>query len=149
MNGPAIAADGTRAAVAWFTGAEGVPAVKLAFSEDAGLSFGPPARVDLGDPVGRVDVDLLDDGSALVTWVEWVDAGEALMMCRVTPYAGCRAPVRVALNTAGASVNFPRLARIGNQVFLAWTQPGTGGDRLALRRAILPAAEAGHRRPKK
>jgi len=36
VNGPSIAADGRRVAVAWFTGANDAPRVKVAFSSDAG-----------------------------------------------------------------------------------------------------------------
>ncbi|SIT02274.1 hypothetical protein SAMN05421759_11094 [Roseivivax lentus] len=145
VNGPAIGADGHRAVVAWFTGAEGVAAVKLAFSEDGGRSFGAPVRVDGGDdggvgggdPVGRVDVALLGDGSALVSWVAWRAEGEDLMLCRVEPGAGCSAPAVLATNRAGASVNFPRMVRRGRDVFIAWTQPDGTGDRIEMRRVRL------------
>ena len=89
VNGPAIAADGHDAAVAWFTGANDLAAVNVAFSDDAGRSFGAPVRVDLGNPMGRVDVELLEDGTALVSWVEWTDGNEALMLCRAEKETGC------------------------------------------------------------
>ncbi|MBU2358230.1 MAG: glycoside hydrolase, partial [Alphaproteobacteria bacterium] len=66
VNGPAIAARGDHAALVWFTGAGGVPAVKMAFSDDRGASFGPARQIDLGGPAGRVDLLQLVDGSALV-----------------------------------------------------------------------------------
>ncbi len=55
VNGPVVAARGDHAALAWFTGAGGVPAVKIAFSDDQGTSFGPAQQIDLGGPAGRVD----------------------------------------------------------------------------------------------
>ena len=64
VNG-AVAAAGERVAVAWFTGADKTPRVKLAFSNDAGETFGQPVAVDDGNPTGRVDVLLLvADGRA-------------------------------------------------------------------------------------
>jgi len=42
VNGPAVAAAGPRVAVAWFTGADKTSRVKLAFSADAGETFGQP-----------------------------------------------------------------------------------------------------------
>lgn len=137
VNGPAIAADGHDAAVAWFTGANDFAAVKVAFSDDAGRSFGAPVRVDLGNPVGRVDVELLEDGTALVSWVEWTDGNEALMLCRAEKESGCVAQEVLATNSAGASVNFPTMARLGRDIFIAWTQPDETGDRIAMRRVRL------------
>jgi hypothetical protein len=70
VNGPAAHAAGDDVVVAWFTAAAGTPRVNVAFSADAGASFGPAIRVDGGDPVGRVDVLLLPSGHALVIWLE-------------------------------------------------------------------------------
>lgn len=126
VNGPAIAALGPRVAVAWFTGAGDIPAIKLAFSEDAGLSFGPPVRIDHGQPVGRVDTVMLADGSALVSWIGWDGTGEVLSLCRATG-AGCMAARSVARNDAGGTMNFPALAVVGGGVYLAWTHPLPGG----------------------
>lgn len=137
VNGPAISAGGDDAAVAWFTGANDLAAVKVAFSDDAGRSFGAPVRVDLGNPVGRVDVELLEDGTALVSWVEWTDGNEALMLCRAEKETGCVAQEVLAINSAGASVNFPTMARLGRDIFIAWTQPDGTGDRIDMRRVRL------------
>ena len=65
VNGPAMAALGQLVAVAWFTAPDGEAQVNVAFSEDAAATFGRPARLDLGRPLGRTDVVLLDDGTAL------------------------------------------------------------------------------------
>ena len=137
VNGPAIDADGEIAAVAWFTGANDIAAVKVAFTDDGARSFGEPVRIDLGNPVGRVDLEMLDDGTALVSWVEWSEGDEALFLCRVHRDAGCISQERLATNSAGTSVNFPRMARLGRDIYLAWTQPDTNGDSIVLRRAVL------------
>ena len=75
VNGPSVAASGRRVAVAWFTAAKDTPRVKIAFSEDAGASFGQPVQVDDGSPIGRVEVLMLRDGSAFVVWLERADKG--------------------------------------------------------------------------
>lgn len=122
VNGPAIASAGEQVVVAWFTGARNIPEIRVAFSDDAGASFGAPLRIDLGQPVGRVDALMRDDGSALVSWVEWEGSDEHLVLCEATP-EGCRNTTRVATNSAGASVNFPRLVATGTAIYLAWTRP--------------------------
>ena len=137
VNGPAIDANGKIVAVSWFTGAHDVPAVKVAFSDNGGRNFDTPVRIDQGNPVGRVDLELLDDGTALVSWVEWTEGNEALYLCRVHRDTGCISPEILAINSAGASVNFPRMAQLGRDVYLAWTQPDENGDSIAIRRAVL------------
>lgn len=123
VNGPAIDAKGQNVAVAWFTAASGMPRVNVAFSDNAAESFGAPRRLDTGDAAGRVDVLQLQDGSTLVTWVEWPVAGEALMVCRVTPDDGCQARQRIVWNDAPGSMNFPRMVEGPGGVYIAWTQP--------------------------
>ena len=84
MNGPAIAATGRNVGVAWFTAAADKPSVKIAFSTDAGAVFGQPFVVDDQRPLGRVDIVLLDDASALVSWLQQV-GGSARVRVRDHP----------------------------------------------------------------
>ncbi len=123
VNDPAISARGDHAALVWFTGAGGVPAVKMAFSDDQGASFGPARQINLGGPAGRVDLLQLDDGSALVSWVEWSAAGEVLLTCRATAADGCGDPVAIAVNRTGNAMGFPRMTLAGDDVYIAWTEP--------------------------
>jgi hypothetical protein len=141
VNGPAISAEGDRVAVAWFTGAHETAVVNVAFSDNAGISFEDTARIDLGRPVGRVDLEMLEDGTAIVSWVEWSDNGEVLMLCRVQKGAGCTVRETLATNTAGASINFPKLAKLDRDIYVVWTQPVDAEDTLAMRRATLVRAE--------
>ncbi len=140
-NGPAIDAAGTSVAVAWFTAARDIPIVNVAFSLDSGLSFGAPFRVDEGEPAGRVDVLMLEDGSALVSWVEWTEEGEKLQLCHATPEDGCRSRETITVNSAPGSMNFPRMVLSEGAVFIAWSQPGAAGapDSIRLVKARLSA----------
>jgi hypothetical protein len=82
-NGPAVDARGDSVAVAWWTAPAERPAVRVAFSSDAGATFGPPIAVDDGNPEGQVTVVLaaggaivgwLEDSVARARWVGWDDA---------------------------------------------------------------------------
>lgn len=138
VNGPAIAAHGQGVSVAWFTGAEDIAAVKLAFSNDGGASFGPPERIDTGEPLGRVDAAMLADGTALVTWLEWDGDDEVLQICRAVAGQGCVARQTLARNAEEGSMNFPRMAVSDTEVFIAWTQPTSQSDStIALFRGTL------------
>lgn len=124
VNGPAIAADPWRVAVAWYTQAGDQSRVKLAFSDDLGETFGSPVIVDDGAAVGRVDVLLLPDGSALVCWLSGtVEAGE--IKVRRIARDGALGPVAVVAQTdISRSSGFPRMARRDNEVHFAWTEFG-------------------------
>jgi hypothetical protein len=120
VNGPAVAAEESMVAVAWF----GAPAeqgrVRVAFSSNSGRSYGPPVRVDDGRPVGRVDVALLTGGDALVSWIEQTDEGAEVRVRQVSP-DGVRGPsLTVAPSSEARSSGFPRIERSRGEIVLAW-----------------------------
>ena len=125
VNGPAVAAVGENVAVAWFTNARDTAKVLLAFSNNAGSTFGAPIRIDLGLPGGRVGLQWVD-GAVLASWLERGESDSAFVMLRrVMPNGTVEGPLLVS-NTSGArSSGFPRMTRLGDGVLLAWTIPGT------------------------
>ncbi len=133
VNGPAMSALGTEIAVAWFTAPGNEPRVNIAFSDDGALTFGPPRRVDPARALGRVDVTLLDDGSALVTWLEEgagaARGAAAILSRRVARDGSASDPVALAATDAARASGFPRIARLGaDRLMLAWTDPGGEGS---------------------
>ncbi len=70
-NGPAVDALANHIAVAWWTRSNEQAKVQVAFSADAGESFGSAFRVDAKNGEGQVTLSLLRDGhSAIVGWLE-------------------------------------------------------------------------------
>lgn len=124
VNGPAIAARGRQVAVAWYTGAGNSPRVKLAFSGDGGKNFGDPVTIDDGSPLGRVDLLMLDDGSALVCWLEKVAGGGALRLRRVSAAGKADQAITIAPSGTARSNGFPQMVRQGERLFFAWTAAG-------------------------
>lgn len=140
VNGPSVAADGRRAAVAWFTAANDAPRVRVAFSADAGASFGLPVTVDDGRPLGRVDTVLLEDGSAIVSWVESSPEGSSLRLRRIRP-DGERGEAVVVVPAGEPLANgFPQMVRAGPELVLAWTAG-------RVRTAIMPVPELPRQAP--
>lgn len=121
VNGPALASRGDRVAIAWFTAARDQGRVYMSFSTDAGASFGAPVRIDDGNPEGRVDVVMLDDSSAVVAWIERIDAGAELRMRRVTADGDKGPATRVATITSDRTSGYPRLVVAGRELVFAWT----------------------------
>jgi hypothetical protein len=134
VNGPAVSARGERVAVAWFTMAGDSARVRVAFSDDAGATFGAPARVDDGAPAGRVDVELDDEGGAWVSWVERTGAvggaggagaeGAEVRLRHVAPDGSAGEAMTIASSSAARASGFPRMARAVDGLVLAWTVPG-------------------------
>ena len=124
VNGPSIAASGRNVAVGWFTGAAGQPQVKVAFSTDAANTFGNPIQVDDGETQGRVDVVMLADNSALVCWLAGNAEGGAIKVRHVKADGSVGPPAVIANTDISRSSGFPRMARLGNEVYVAWTEFG-------------------------
>ena len=141
VNGPSIAAAGRRVAVAWFTAANDTPRVKLAFSTNAGEQFTAPVIVDAGNPAGRVDVGLLPDGSAVVSWIERTGGDAAEVRVRRIGADGTSGKViTIATSSAARASGFPRMAVTdgGATLIFAWTVPGRPS---AIRIARVRAAD--------
>src|SRR5207253_7121751 len=128
VNGPAIDARGKDVAVAWYSGSGPDAAVGVAFSKNQGKSFGAAVRMDAGKPEGRVAVRWLDAAHALVTWVERTDDGNALWASWASPDGKAGEPAMIAAFRGGASGTHPRLAKAGEDLWLAWSD-GRGDAR--------------------
>jgi hypothetical protein len=132
VNGPQLSALSDTVAVAWFTAPEHSAAVYVAFSYDAGASFGPPIRIDDGDPLGRVDVELLPDGRAIVVWLERTETAAAIRARLVDAEEGAGQVLTVSQTRETRASGFPRLARVGDELLVAWRLVGEeGGVRVA------------------
>jgi len=125
VNGPALASRGDTVAIDRFTGAQDTARVRVAFSTDAGATFGAPQRIDDGKPAGRVDIELLDDGSAAVSWLERTDSTNAdVRLRRVRRDGTAGAAVTLAQSKGARTSGFPRMVRRGSELFAAWTDAG-------------------------
>jgi hypothetical protein len=135
VNGPAISATGDTVAIAWFTAPDDSARVQVAFSTDAGATFSAPIRVDDGTPTGRVDIELLDGGTAMVSWLERTGGEGAEVRARQVRRSGVTGPhVTVSPSSATRSSGFPRMVRTADGVLMAWTISGEPG---AVRTALL------------
>jgi len=143
VNGPSVAARGERVVVAWFTGAGDVARVKVAFSDDAGRSFDEPVVVDAGSPAGRTDVLLLEDGSALVSWLERTGGDGAEVRVRHVARSGAMEEgTRVSLSSAARASGFPRIVRAADGTTLvAWTDATSIASKVRISRIRIEDGE--------
>lgn len=148
VNGPMLSARGRHVVLAWFTGKENQARSFVAFSNDSGRTFGRPIRVDDEGALGRVDAELRDDGSAVVSWIEYANRVAQFRVRRIEPSGARSASVSVATISNDRTSGYPRIAVDANQLVMAWVEnPGKGRagevSQLQIRTAVatLPAQQ--------
>jgi hypothetical protein len=109
INGPAIAANGNNVVVAWFTILDNKSRVYAAFSSDGGNSFGKPIPVDDGDPVGRVDVVVVDGKTAVVSWLEKKETVADFRARQIQADGTAQPAITIATTGAGTASGFPHM----------------------------------------
>ncbi len=117
-NGPAVDANGKDVAVAWWTASGNQPKVQIAFSGDAGDSFGRAIRVDAGKGDGQVTLALLPGGQAAI--VGWLEENQA--WARYVRATG-EMSSPIALGPAPFHARLPRwIADDDSSVIAVWTR---------------------------
>lgn len=119
VNGPRIAGYGSTVATAWYTSALSRPKVKVAFKE--GEDFSEPITIDSSSPVGRVDIAMLNDQTAIVSWV---DGGETpAIKYRIVNQNGSMSSVKtVAKISESRGSGFPQIEIFEGYVYFSWTE---------------------------
>jgi hypothetical protein len=79
-------------------------------------------RVDGAAPTGRVDVLLLPDRSAFVTWIDGAGIDTAFVARRVARSGKAGPIVTIAKSSTARGAGFPRAAQAGNDTYVAWTE---------------------------
>ena len=126
VNGPAIVSRGDTLVVAWYTAAHDSARVLAARSTDGGATFGAPVRIDDGEPVGRVAVAFAPNGSAAVVWMEHETPETASVRVRTITSTSdamwqTSASRSISTTSSARQSGFPRVAVLGDSLFVAWT----------------------------
>jgi hypothetical protein len=124
VNGPAIDVRGDVAAIAWFTAATGIPKIKVAFSTNDGNSFDRAIVISDSNPAGRVDLIVLDDGSALISWLETSLDETMIKACIANQNRSLEKSFVVARSNESRSSGFPKMVMKNDTVYFAWTEMG-------------------------
>jgi len=138
VNGPAIAAQGEQAWVAWYTEADGAPSLRLARSHDAGDRFAAPLLVAGAETLGRADLAHNADGVWL-SWLQEVGGKQSLWLARFSSdLSHEQERVQIAgLAGRGRATGVPRLLALDHDVLLLWSD--VVGDAMTLRAARVSA----------
>lgn len=117
VNGPRVAADGNNLVVAWFSAATDTSHVNVIFSMDGGATFGNAIQIDEGSAIGRVDIVLIDEKSAMVSWME----GTMIKAAKVHADGTIEPSITIATSSESRSSGFPQMTKSGNRLIFAWT----------------------------
>ncbi|WP_297338169.1 hypothetical protein [Algoriphagus sp.] len=132
VNGPKVAGNGELLVVAWFTAADSKPMVKLAFSTNSGKDFSEALVISDSNPLGRVDVELIDDQSALVSWME-MEEDSAFLVAQKVDLSGKAYQIhQIAAMDPSRKSGFPQMEILGDRVYFAWTEVKNNTPQLAL-----------------
>ena len=123
-NAAAAAAKDDKVAIAWFTGAQGMPREQIVFSSDGGTTFGKPVLLSTGRSFGYTSIALDEQGGALVSWLE-AGGDDARILLRQVSAAGVAGPVVEVAKGSRRSLGYPRILRTGNETLVAWTSENT------------------------
>ena len=127
VNGPQLAACGDRIGAVWFTSPDNQPQVLARVSANAGQSFDPVRRIDLGRPQGRVDCVMLGNGTLAMVWLEMTGEVTGSMggiyLRTLSPDGKLSEPRMIAPSSTARMSGFPRLVLAGErQLLLTCTQ---------------------------
>jgi hypothetical protein len=136
VNGPALSAKGRNVAIAWFTGTADTGHVFAALSSDSGKTFGTPIAIEDAGAEGRVGVELLATGSAIVSWIEFADQRSQFRVRQIDPSGARTASTSVAGVSGSRAAGSPRMAVRGNELLFAWTDPS--GYESQVKTAVAP-----------
>jgi len=117
VNGPRADSKGNNLAIAWFAEVHGHSEVKVIFSEDGGATFQSPIRINENHTIGRVDLVMLDNESAVVVWME----GSLILARRVNKDHSMGPVWTIAESSDSRSSGFPQMTINGGHLIFAWT----------------------------
>ncbi len=140
VNGPAVAAQGDRVAVAWFTMADEIPRVRFAMSLDGGETFNAAIDIDNDAPSGRVDLALLDNGLAAISWLDEGENGKGAIRVQLMQADGSIVAAHtIATTELTRPAGFPQLQSAGNTLIVAWTDSSKKASQVKSMRITFPA----------
>ena len=135
VNGAAISTRSNNVAVIWFTIANNLPKVKVIFSNNNGETFQEPISIGDKDPLGRVDIELLDENSALVSWMDVIEGKTIIQLQKVKSDGTLSKIITLTESSESRSSGFPRMVVKDNLAYMTWTN--VGAEKLSIKTAVV------------
>ena len=139
VNGPNVDSYGDNVVVSWFSASNGRPKVNLKFSTDNGRTFGDKILIDEVDnsPLGRVDIELISETEAIISWLSTVD-GKGKLLIRKIKTNGDIGPIKVVEEVSTErSTGFPQIEEFNDDVYISWTDNSELGKKVRVTKIPL------------
>ena len=94
-------------------------------------------RIDEGHPVGRVDVVLVDEKRAVVSWMESTDVDAELRCALVDREQGKISSFKVFDVSGARATGFPQLEMMAGDLYFAWNQSSDESEKIKMVRVQL------------
>ncbi len=126
VNGPALAANAKGdIAIVWYTAANEDARLQFARYDVANDRFSAPTLLDDDDPLGRVDIQLAEDGTAFVTGLAATENPDSAALTLWTvDLRGNVAREQLTITSAARSSGFPKIALFEDKLYWARTVVG-------------------------
>ena len=123
VNGPNIDSYGDNVVVSWFSASNGIPKVNVKFSKDRGYSFSEKIYVnDLNNiPLGRVDVEFIDNDEILISWLSSLDGKGLLLMRKINSKGNLGKITSFENISTQRSTGFPQIEKFKDNIYISWT----------------------------
>ena len=139
VNGPNVDSYRDNVVVSWFSASKGRPKVNLKFSTDNGRTFGDKILIDEVDnsPLGRVDIELISETEAMISWLSTVD-GKGKLLIRKIKTNGEIGPIKVVDEiSTERSTGFPQIEKFNDDVYISWTDNSELGKKVRVTKIPL------------
>lgn len=126
VNGPAVALEGERMIVFWYTMNTDGPVLKYVRSENQGETFSEAISLDIEQPIGRLDVKFIDSDHAILVWMENESKDGALIKSGIVNFDRGLIQTNTLVRTGNSrNSGFPRIETKDRQLFVVWTNTVT------------------------
>ena len=123
VNGPSVAANQNKTAVAWYTQAKGFGEVKVALSDNGSDDFDSPINIDSGEDVlGQVGLAPLEEGGFVISWMTHKEGTSGELRVQYIDDLGVTSQSIVKENISNTRIaGLPQMVLHDENIVLAWT----------------------------
>ena len=122
VNGPAISTFNNSSSLIWYTEIDGKSEIKVAFTSDISKGFDNPILINSNDPLGRVDIEMINENSSIISYMDYVNDKAFLKLQRIDRYSGVDKSIIIDEIYNTRSSGFPKINIIDNdKTIITWT----------------------------
>ena len=124
VNGPAISTYKNNSAVVWYTFSKNKNQIKVVFTDNINNGFQQPILVEANDPIGRVDIELLNPNNAIISFIDIIDDKAYIKLQMIAKDGSQNKLLLIDESSQNRSSGFPviTLNKEKSNTIIAWTE---------------------------